>query len=287
MNNAKLADQIDTFIVTRRANGLAPRTVEWYAWTLGQFSKYVNGNTPTRELCRTFIANMQERGLSAYTIRNTVRVLKVFFRWCVAEGLIETNPTDSLKIPKTPKRVPRGILQEDLRGLLAVANERDRAILLVLADCGVRVGELCGMKISELDLPGKTISVIGKGDRERFVFLSPITCKAIEQWVAVRTSNSPYLFVSEQGNRFCPNTVTQILRRLGKRAGIRGRCNPHSFRHAFARDYLMNGGDLASLSLQLGHTDIQTTMIYSMFLTAELREKHARHSPLSNFKLRN
>jgi site-specific recombinase XerD len=280
---------VDVFIISRRALGLTPRTVAWYQWTLTQFATFVGDRTVDRDVCRQYIAELFERELSAYTIRNTVRVLKTFFGWCVAEGLETEDPSTRLVIPKLPKRVPRGITMDDFKKLVGVASVRDQAILLVLIDCGVRVSELCGMLTSEFELEARTIRVIGKGDKERFVFLSVATCEAIAKWLALSQNKSSHLFITEEGLPMQPNTVTQILRRLGKRAGITGRCNPHSFRHGFAREYLLTGGDLASLSSLLGHTDVRTTMVYSAFLTSELKEKHARHSPIltHNISLRN
>jgi site-specific recombinase XerD len=279
---------VEAFLIARQfqyAN--VPRTIAWYAWSLDQFARYVAGRPIDRDLCRAFIADLVERRQSAYTIRNFTRVLQTFFRWCVDEERLIADPTDRLKIPKLPRRVPRGISPDDLRALLAAANIRDRAILLTLADSGVRVSELCGMRLDELDLVGGSVRVIGKGDQERFAFLSHPTCEAIQSWVRIRASTSPFLFVSEQDRPFQPNTVTQILRRLAKRAGVKGRCNAHSFRHAFAREFLTSGGDLASLSSILGHSDVRTTMIYAAFTTAELRAKHAAHSPVRTLDLRN
>lgn len=278
---------IDAFLQSRRAMGLSPRTVDWYAWSLAHFVRFAGNRTIDRAACRDFIADLVERHQSAYSIRNFVRVLQTFFRWCIDEELVVVDPTDRLKIPKLPKRVPRGISPDDLRALLAAANVRDRAILLTLADSGVRVSELCGMRLDELDLVVGSVRVIGKGDQERFAFLSKTTCEAIQSWISIRASTSPFLFVSEQDRPLQPNTVTQILRRLSKRAGVKGRCNAHSFRHAFAREYLTSGGDLASLSSILGHSDVRTTMIYAQFTTAELRAKHAQHSPVKTLCLRN
>lgn len=292
-----LTAHIAAFLVARRADGLSPRTVEWYRWTLGKFADYVDGRPVDVMLVREFVADLIARPvrwvnmpqvksgpLSAYTIRGYVRVLKSFFRWCCDDELIVVDPSVSLKIPKLPKRVPRGVSVDDLRVLLASANVRDRAVLLMLADCGLRVSELCGIRLQNLDLDGGVARVLGKGNAERFCFLSAPTIVAVKQWLDERATDSEWLFVGVHGERFKAKTVTEILRRLKKRTGVKGRCNPHAFRHGFAREYLMSGGDLASLSEILGHSDLQTTMIYSTFAQSELKEKHARHSPIATME---
>ncbi len=292
-----MKNHIEAFLTDCRAAGLSPRTIGWYEWNLGVFCKFAGSRPVDATLCREFIASLRSRteryvdhpysprksgGLSPYTIRGYVRTLRRFFHWMVDDERLVVDPSARLAVPKMPKRVPRGITAADFRRLLAVANVRDRAVLLILADCGVRVSELCGIRISGISLKEFAIRVIGKGNQERFVFLSAPTCEAIKKWLKIRPKTDlDFLFIGQTGEQFKRGTVTEILRRLKKRTGITGRCNPHSFRHAFAREYLLSDGDLASLSALLGHSDLETTMIYSTFAKKELRDKHARHSPIS------
>ncbi len=294
--------QIDAFITSCRAAGLSSRTLDWYAANLAAFSAFCvadGADWRAPDALRSFIAALQSRssrfenhskrpaesgGLSIATIRGYVRTLKRFYHWCCDEELLTVDPTRRLVMPKAPRRVPRGIALADFQRLLEKAGTRDRAVLLVLADTGCRVSELCGMRRRDVDLTVGKILVLGKGQQERFVFLTAPTCEALKTWLS-EAPDHEYLFVGQRGERFKASTVTCLLRRLKVRAGVTGRCNPHSFRHGFAREYLLRGGDLASLSAMLGHGDLQTTMIYSLFAADELRQKHDAHSAILALEL--
>jgi site-specific recombinase XerD len=125
------------------------------------------------------------------------------------------------------------------------------------------------------------VLVNGKGNQERYCFLSEPTCEAIRAWNEKREAKSDWLFTSRNGEKLTYSTLREIVLRLKRKAGVTARCNLHSFRHGFAREYLMHGGDLATLSDILGHRDIATTKIYSTFGMEDLRRKHRAHSPVA------
>lgn len=294
-----LPDLIDLFLTACRAAGLAPKTISWYAANLRAWSAFVGSRDwLDPDVSREFIVNLSSCDTlyadhphrlpkaghySVYTLRARLRAIKRFFNWLSEEGRINTNPARLLRMPRTPKLLPRGISVCDFERLLAaVDGPRDRSLLLVLRDTGCRSAEIAGLRVRDVDLDKGIAVVIGKGGQERFTFLSPPTCEALKKWMGLRAGLSPDdpVFVTAKGP-FRPCTLNEVLRRLASRAGVTGRCNPHSFRHAFARDWLLSGGDLVSLSHILGHVDIQTTRIYASFATAELQEMHRRHSPLA------
>lgn len=291
-----LAEHIALFITACRAAGLASRTISWYDGFLTTFRDWCG----ERAWCdvatlREFLADLQSRsgryanhpkrkqvqgGLSPYTLRGYVRALKRFFRWLVNEELIERDPSLRLVVPRLPKNVPRGVEIDDVRRLLgAVKLPRDRALLLFLLDTGCRQGEIRSLRSADLDLKRGIAVVCGKGRQQRFIFLSPVTITALSEYIGDRSS-SEYVFLTTRGKQLGDGAIGQMLMRLAKRAGVLSRFNPHAWRHGFAKHYLMQGGDLASLSDLLGHADIETTKMYSAFAFSDLQKKHTRYSPI-------
>ena len=307
-----LSSALDLFLTACRADGKAKSTVRWYKRRLGCLLAFL-GDVEILQVSisdlRAFQVYLRDRtdlyrdnpyrqelegSLSPSTLASYVRCVKAFFNWLEKEGHITTsqNPTLRLKRPSVPKQPPKEVSPDDIRRLLEMAAGsrkspflavRDRAIILFLADTGCRVGGLANLRLSGLDLPGCSALVTEKGTKSRYVFFGPLTRSALEKYLEIRPSlDSDRVFVGERGP-LSVYGVNQMLSKLKKRAGITGRVNPHSFRHHFAKAYLLNGGDLASLSDLMGHSDVTVTKnSYSVFLTEELKKKHHQHSPLTD-----
>ena len=287
-----VSEAVDRFLTACRATGLSGRTVEWYAMILRAAlaetwaADVAAGVTVTG--LRAFLAELRERRsvtrparvLSAATVGGYVRGLRRFLRWLAEEGVLPVALASQLKVPRPAVRAPRGIGLADVRAMLAVADVRERALVMFLLDTGCRAGEVCGLRIGQLDLAGLTACVVGKGSRERRVFLVAATVAAVRAWLLVRPPGraGEFVFCGQRGP-LTPSGLYLICKRLAARAGVAGRWNPHAFRHAYAREHLLNGGDLASLSDLLGHADLQTTQVYATFAEAELARQHARCSP--------
>lgn len=220
-----------------------------------------------------------------------VRSFKRLFKWLHDEGLIPVNPALRIKQPKPPRGEPKAYNLDDLERLLEVtagedpASRRNRAIILFLADTGCRVAGLAGLRITDLDMSKRIATVTEKGSKTRKVPFSDPTRAALAAWLAIRPTDTPYVCARvDRSNTTHLETegIRKLLRRLAKRAGIEGPVNPHSFRHGFAREYLLSGGDLATLADLLGHSDVQVTwQSYAIFRTSELQAKHDRHSPIA------
>lgn len=278
-----------------RADGGKPPTLGWYHHRLRPFvERYGDREVGkmTIDDVRGYMAAIQERDCSEHTRYSFVRVVRRLFKWLFEEQRIKTNFYRKIRLPRLPQPVPKGIEMPDAAALLRdcgsdLAGLRDRAIMLFLLDTGCRVGGLCNLKPSDVDLEKGRAQVFEKGDKGRFVLLRPQTCKALGKWFASRAPNGvDRAFTSlTEGRALEPNTVVQMLRRRARRAGVKGRVNPHSWRHAFAREWIRNGGDLASLSDMMGHTQMAVTKRYAVFLVDEHREKHDRFSPVSHLEL--
>ena len=302
-----LKEAIDEFLLSCVAAGRSPATVGWYKRRLKQFLSFVGDvslESVTIGHLRRFLAQLREIGrqyedhpyreavdrpLSEYTIAGYVRSLKTFFNWLESDQYITAsqNVASRLKRVRLPKLPPKSASLSDIQALLRAARDgqksvflakRDFAVVMFLAHTGCRVGGLVHLRLSDLNIEEGSALVTEKGQKSRYVFFSDETKQALREWLEVRPSGSEFLFVGERG----PLTgwgVNQLLSRLKKRAGVDGRVNPHSFRHYFARDYLLNGGDLASLSDLMGHADVVVTKnSYSVFLKEELKRKHDRYS---------
>ena len=299
------------FLMACRADGLKPITIRWYSAMLTPVTAALAGlpvGQVTTNHLRAYVVKLRERhayqdapqraeqstGLSAASLQSHHRALSRFFGWCRDEYALASNPMDRIRMPKTPRKEPKAVSLADLKRLLDAtgddrAGSRDRAILLFLADTGCRVGGLLGLKPADVDLDRGRAVVYEKGDRTRVVPFTRFTGQMLRAWLAVRPLQATTLFcgLSDQ-KRATPLTyagVYQILLRLKRKAGVQGRVNPHSFRHGFAREYLINGGDLATLAQLMGHTNITVTAsYYAIFTMRELEERHHQFSPIAKWE---
>lgn len=307
----KLSEAIHKFLIATKANGCSSRTLQDYAEKLGHLLDFIEDvpvETITADMLRNYVADMLDRAvryadhhcctpqagkLSMFTIAGRVQGVKRLFNWLVEEEILTSNPARRIKKPNPKRKAPKGITHEDLMALLetTVAGEwidiRDRVVMLVLADTGCRVGGLCGLAVQDVNLADRQMTLTEKGEKTRIVPFSPYTQEALQDWLAVRPqvqTQALFLSLDLQGRAETPlktRGVSQMLSRRAKRAGITGPVNSHSFRHAFARDFLMSGGDLGTLSDFLGHSTVLVTKdYYGVFTIQELQRKHDLHSPI-------
>jgi site-specific recombinase XerD len=299
---ADLKTLIAQFLTACTAANLSPKTVRWYKDSLQQFESFVSTNDfQNPDTIRAYIASLHSRQsrypshpkrpetqgeLSPNTIHGHVRALHRFLRWSHQDGKVASDLSKCLPRIQRQRHIPRGITQDDFTALVNAAKSsqfstRNQTLLFLLRDTGCRSAEIANLKREDVDLVRGIILVRGKGGKERFAFLSPPTQRILDEYMkqSNHTDQTDYLFYSSRG-RFTTATLSQILSRLKRKAGVKGRTNPHSFRHAFARDYLKAGGNLAALSQTLGHSDLTTTMIYAQMSLDDLKEQHSKYTPL-------
>ncbi|HZQ09745.1 MAG TPA: tyrosine-type recombinase/integrase [Anaerolineae bacterium] len=310
----KLSQAIDLFIVAGQAANLAHPTIIQYQQYLGRLLDFLGDNelsNLTSADLQRFMAHLSTRQvkweshrggrpavkgmLSPSTLNGYALNIKRLFNWLEENGYIppEQNIGSRLKKPKLPRLPPKAITDEDFQKLVNCARreihrdclaKRDYLLVLFLGETGCRVGGLVRICLSDIDFGRGRILVTEKGNKSRYLYFTSPTDAAMRDWLNVRPSKTEFLFVGKKGDQWSIFGVSQALRRLGKRAGTKGHINPHSFRHGFAKRYLENGGDLASLSEMMGHTDVSVTKnFYSMFTNEELKRKHERFSPLRGF----
>jgi site-specific recombinase XerD len=221
--------------------------------------------------------------LKPITIKDYFVNLRVMFRWFEMEGFIEASPMEALPIPAVRDSHIQPFAPEQVKALFEAAKKstqpkRDYAIVSLLLDCGLRAGELCGLKVCDIDLNARCVSVTGKGNKRRSVYFGKETSKAL--WQHIRSTNrqaDDWVFPSDRGIRtgepLKPNGLLQLVQRLGQAANIKAvRCSPHTFRHTYAVSFLRAGGSVFTLRESLGHTNLTMTSKYVMVAEADLSQ---------------
>lgn len=308
----QLSEAIDALLTATRSEGRSTHTIDGYARNLHHLVEFlgdVEVESITVHDLRRYSAALRvqnERysdhpmsaakagGLSPHTIATYLRAVKRLFNWMTEEGMIAVNPSAKLKNPSPTRREPKAISLDDFGKILAATdgNEldqvRDRALVLFLADTGCRAGGVTHLRLADINLEHMTARLTEKGVKTRIVPFSAMTRDALIAWLQVRPgdTDTDWLFVNlahhHKEIRLTEEALGETLRRLGKRAGATGVVNPHSWRHAFAREWLRNRGDLATLARILGHNDVSVTArFYAVFADHELAEFHARYSPVA------
>ena len=236
---------------------------------------------------RAFRSDRLIRGVSPHTVNSDLRALRRLWGWLVREGLAEANVPRAVPFVKTPRAVPKAVTADDLGKMLRQLpheSPRDRALILFLIDTGCRIGGAVGLTLEQLIVAQRRAIVAEKGGRSRPVFFTEPTAAALDEWLRWRGKDpSPLVFLSAKGGGLTVGGAHQMIERVGERAGVAGRCNPHAFRHAFARAFLTNGGNLASLAQLMGHAPGSpiTAQYYAVWDGDELADLHERYSPLS------
>jgi integrase/recombinase XerD len=198
----------------------------------------------------------------------------------VTEELAEAAAIRRLVKPRVPRKLIEPLSDDELRELLALAGTRDKAILLLLLDTGLRVSEAAGIRFRDLR-PDGAIKVMGKGAKERLVPVGTSSRRAIGRYLAERGRGQPDepVFLAESGTGLTFHGIQQILKRLKARAGLERRCSPHTFRHTFAHNYVVNGGDVFSLQRILGHTSLDMVRRYVALADTDVASRHDLASP--------
>jgi len=240
---------------------------------------------------RSWLGSLAEQGLAASSRARALSALRAFYRFLRLEGRIAEDPTEAVDAPRGWKRLPRHLSGAEVEALLArpdrstALGRRDALLLELLYDCGLRVSELVGLRIDEVDLDAGLLRVRGKGGRERFVPFGEVAHDALREWLSAwrsrlrRGAPSPWLFPGAAGRPLTRQRAWQVVRTHLRGCGILRPVSPHSLRHSFATHLLENGADLRSVQMLLGHADISTTQIYTLLTQERLKRIHGRYHP--------
>lgn len=295
-----LRELVDEYAAALEVAGRSRRTIAWYRAYLDDFVAFASRDgrhASLQEFCpalgrRWLLATQSTRArpLAPNSIAGRVRTLRAFGAWLQRELQLPTHPLAGLSPPKVPDVLVPSLSTQEMRALLAAVDNRsmdiarDRAIVLLLLDSGIRLGEFVALSIGDVDLVEGRCRVMGKGAKERVVPLGARVRRAIRISLIARgpVSADDPLFVGRRGDRLTPRAVQQLVGRLTRAAGLTRRCSPHVLRHTFARAFLANGGDVFSLQRILGHSpaSLQVTRRYVRLLDDDLRAIHRRVSPV-------
>lgn len=224
------------------------------------------------EHIRAYAAACFRRGLSPRSIQRQLSAARTFFRYLLREKKVRRNPVLSVSAPKSGKRLPENLDADRMARLLDIPGDgplvvRDRAILELLYSSGLRLAELTGLDLGDVDLNDSTVSVTGKGDKDRIVPIGRYAREALTRWLSERRAlaqaEETALFLSQRGSRLSARSVQARVLHWAKRQGIDTRVYPHLFRHSFATHLLESSHDLRGVQELLGHANISTTQVYT------------------------
>lgn len=277
--------------------GLSSNTVSAYRRDLVKFDVFAQKRklsleAVSRDDLVDFLASLYRLKLESRTVARHLVTLRNFFRFAQIQELITTDPSINLESPKIRRSLPGYLRLEEVERLLEQPDSttalglRDRAMLEVLYSTGLRVSELIGLRVSDLDSKVGCVRCIGKGDKERIVPVGRKALLMVEKYLGDarpklvgKLRGSPTLFVNRRGVSLSRVGVWKILSGYGKRAGLRVSLTPHMLRHSFATHLLERGADLRSVQLMLGHADISTTQIYTHVVEERLKQIYKAHHP--------
>lgn len=282
-----VAQAVADFILDRQAGYHSPDTIAFYRTQLRPFARHRDAQAlPLATLSRgDIIAYLNQRraeGRSPASIRAEFAAMHAFLTWAIQHGRAPEDCLDRVRWPKLPKVAIKPFSRSDVEKLLAEAArgsmpERDQAMLLLMADTGLRASELLGLK--DTDIRGGRILIRGKGSRERWVPVSPEALAAIDRWRAVRPPEATHLFWSRHHRPLHRASLCALFKRLGERAGIDGvRCSPHTMRHTTGVEWIRDNGDVFTLQRLLGHADLNMTRRYLLLNDQDVADAHQRHS---------
>ena len=317
-----MKQHIDRFIdYLRYERNASPNTIREYRRDVSQFMQFLTppGEKPMplahvdHRVIREFVGWSYDQKLEKSSVARKLAALRTFFKFCVREGVVKQNPARLVSTPKLPKRVPRVITAEEMNGFLdnilggsasakrerpakprkkqddaKIMLKRDRAILELLYASGLRVSELVGLNLGDIDRAGQMLRVLGKGRKERVVPFGSSAQAALEAYWPVRdeilnrpgaASELQAVFLNHYADRLGARSVRSIVKKYSRLADVNWDLHPHSLRHAFATHLLADGADLRAIQELLGHVSLSTTQRYTQASIQQLMNVYDKAHP--------
>ena len=282
---------------------LSPNTLDAYRSDLEKLLRFLEAEkidilAVTLDDLQRFTAGLHDIGIHPRSQARILSGIKSFFHFLVLADYLEGDPSELLEGPKIGFKLPEVLTVEEIDKIISTVDlstnegQRNRAILETLYSCGLRVSELCNLKISDLYFDEGFIKVEGKGSKQRLVPISPRAIKEIKNWFADRNEKwkikkdfEDYVFLARWGNGISRIMIFHLIKELAEKAGITKNISPHTFRHSFATHLLEGGANLRAIQCMLGHESIATTEIYTHIDRNMLRSEIIEHHP-RNIKYR-
>ncbi len=291
--NTELAKYVKEYLYTEYSS--SKNTRNSYAYDLILFAKFFFGKNITYLKKEDIQEYLRTSNKTAKTKAHYLTTINNFYKYLVYNDVISFNPCEGIKMPKLEKKLPDYLTVEEVDKLLDVKTstiyeKRNKAMLEVLYATGIRISELCDLKMSNLYLNDDLIKVMGKGSKERIVPINTVAKKALEDYLnygrgdLLETKISDYVFISSRHTRITRQAFFKYLKKLCEEKEIKKNISPHILRHSFATHLLNNGADLRIVQELLGHSDIATTQIYTHLSNEKLEQEYDKHPFMKNKK---
>jgi integrase/recombinase XerD len=292
-----LEADVRTFVSYLRVEkGLSDNTIQSYRRDMGKFAEFIGKRKlDTAEIRRSdvvdFLAMLYGQRLDSRSVARHLVTIRHFFRFSLLEGVIRDDPAATIEAPKFRKSLPDFLSLEDVDRLLAQPDAsttiglRDKAMIELLYSTGLRVSELVGIRVGDLQREEGSLRCVGKGDKERVVPVGKKAIKVVEEYLKkarpqlLGEDACAHLFINKKGRPMDRVTFWKLLALYGRKAGLRKALTPHMLRHSFATHLLDRGADLRSVQMMLGHSDISTTQIYTHVVEERLKQVYKAHHP--------
>jgi len=297
--------EIDSFLsYLRIEKGFSDNTIAAYANDLNQLATFCEdtdfGNSQKsislssfdNSMMKRYLLNLKERGYAVTTIARKVAATKSFLGFLIAEGVIKEDPGKNISPPRVGKELPETMTVRQVRSLIelpAKSNspeaKRDRAMLELLYASGMRVSELIGLNLEDIDTGNGFVRPFGKGKKERMVPIYPQMSQLLEVYLKevrpklVHSATEKAFFVNQRGERLTRQGIWQIMKGYARKIGLEKKVKPHTLRHSFATHMLSGGADLRSVQELLGHASISTTQIYTHLTSDHVRQAYDKAHP--------
>ncbi|MFH1198773.1 MAG: tyrosine recombinase XerC [Candidatus Omnitrophota bacterium] len=269
----------------------SPHTILNYHFDLEELKKFL-GETDIEKvdylILRKYLAALKERNLGARTVNRRLSTFRSFFKFLNREGFLKNNPILSISSPKQDKHLPMSLTEEEVAKLIESAFSkddkderglRDRAILETFYSAGIRISELVGLNLDDVDFIGGVMTVRGKGKKERMVPLGDRAMSTMRVYLDKRKKQSNTIFLNKNGKRITTRGVRGIVDKYIHAVGLRQGVSPHTLRHSFATHLLHRGADLRSVQELLGHANLSSTQIYTHMTTDRLKSVYDKAHP--------
>lgn len=278
------------------AQGDELNTISAYISDVKQLDKFLTAHakaltTADFNTLRNFVHFLFDMGLSPLSINRKISAIKGLYRYLLFAKVIVNNPASELELLKVGRKLPVTLSVDEVTAIIESADEktplglRDRACLELLYASGLRISELLNLKLTDVTMDSELLSVIGKGNKQRFVPFGKKAGRALDEYInqgrplILKKRSTPFLILNTRGKRLSRVGFWKIMRKYRIKAGIKKRVTPHTFRHSFATHLLEGGADLRAVQELLGHADISTTQIYTHIDREYLKEIHRLHHP--------
>lgn len=280
----------------RVEKGVSANTLDAYRRDVEKFAAFAAGHRialdkVTRDELVDFLRHLYHRKLDSRTVARHLVTIRHFFRFALAEGLISEDPAETIESPRFRSSLPTFLTVEEIERLIeqpdanTVIGLRDKAMVEVMYSAGLRVSELCKLRLSDIHYDKGYVRCIGKGDKERLVPIGRRAVEVVRRYLKesrpklAHDNSPPLIFLSRKGGECSRHGFWKTISDCGRLAGIRKKLKPHMLRHSFATHLLDRGADLRAVQMMLGHADIATTQIYTHVVEERLKQVYREHHP--------